>query len=243
MDMTSPLSNIWPNMTSISWMGGVVAVACMLVAGSSENAYALTDNACKNTQVTPTVKTVNQQSKIKLNRSKTSAQITRFAHSVNSLRQHGKASLLGLAYTEFSPFIIVNVLGQQMPNGRFCIRLNNVDLTIKSEKNEIFIAKKYAPGTCAYRAIMAHEKKHMSINSRVQKEYAVKAKKLITREARRLKPYYAKSVDDGATIALKKLNSRLKPLMVEFWKVREKANNKIDTPASYKRVRRKCANW
>ncbi|MEH6403137.1 MAG: hypothetical protein V7750_07180 [Sneathiella sp.] len=170
-------------------------------------------------------------------------QITNFAKSIEAFKPSTKGRLLGLAYTQIHTNLGVEVQGFAVNNSQNCIRLATVKFEFGNKHSEIFIARKYRPGTCAYKAILTHEKEHMQINDRLQKQYAKKIKKELQKSANRVRPYHSRKTNEAAKSIANRLVHEMTPFIAEFRDVKRKANLKIDTPRSYKRVRSKCGRW
>lgn len=205
--------------------------------------YAATSRKCLDYQKSPKIIFNVDGVKTTINRSKTSAQITTFAKSVEAFKPPVSGRLLGLAYTQIHTNLGVEIQGIPVSNSENCIRLATVRFEFGNKKSEIFIARKYRPGTCAYKAILVHEKEHMLINKQLQKQYAKKIKEELQKSANRIRPYHTKRTKEAAKSMANRLVHEMTPLIREFREVKRVANLNIDTARSYKRVRRKCGSW
>lgn len=204
---------------------------------------ARTNKLCLNKQVVPEISFSVKNAKAVLNRSKTSEQITRFAKSIDAYKPTTRGRLLGLAYTEVQPNLGVGVEEVFRKSNNKCIRLMKVSFAFGLKKSEIFIARKYRPGTCEFKAILAHEREHLNISKKLQTKYSKKLHKEMTRRAKAIKPFFARDANKAANSIVKKLIGQLTPLLDDFKRERKIENYKIDTPQSYRRVRSRCANW
>ena len=226
--------------TTISVAAGLFVI---ILSALSNPAQARTDKKCLDSQVVPEISFRIKNSKVTLNRSKSSAQIKRFASRVNAYKPTIKGRLLGLAYTEVQRRLGVHIGDTRIGENKPCIRLQKVQFEFGLTKSEIFIDRKYKPGTCAYNAILAHEREHMQINNRLMEKYAVKIEEDLVKHAKAVRPFYASNSKQATKSIVNDLLHRLKPRINEFKKERAVANQKIDTPRSYKKVRSRCANW
>ena len=170
----------------------LLLIFCLLVVPTESEAE--TSKQCLASQISPKIHFNVEGVKTSINRSKTSVQITNFAKSIEAFKPSTKGRLLGLAYTQIHTNLGVEVRGFSFNKSQNCIRLAAVRFEFGNKRSEIFIARKYRPGTCAFKAILAHEKKHMQINEKLQKEYAKKIKKELQKSASRIRPLsYKKS--------------------------------------------------
>jgi|GEM_PF-3053985 len=219
----------------------VLFVFCIVALATEGEAR--TSKQCLASQISPKIHFNVEGVKTTINRSKTSEQITNFAKSIEAFKPSTKGRLLGLAYTQIHTNLGVEIQGFAVNNTQNCIRLATVRFEFGNKQAEIFVARKYRPGTCAYKAILAHEKKHMEINETLQKEYAKKIKKELQKSANRIRPYHTKKANEAAKSMANRLVHEMTPFIKEFREAKRKANYKIDTPRSYKRVRSTCGKW
>ncbi len=198
---------------------------------------------CRDAWVRPVVSFSSQNSQTTLNREKSSDQITQLSRSVGALRNHGGATLLGLAYTKMRPNLRVKIDAREERKGVFCIVLTEVQMAFDTVDSEVFIDRRYRPGTCAYNAILEHEMEHMAINRRVLEKYKPLLKQRLERKSANIRPFRTTSMQAGAEIASNRMMDDMKSLIDEFFKVRQRENNRIDTERSYEAVKRKCNDW
>ncbi|MBL4666416.1 MAG: hypothetical protein JKY04_03490 [Sneathiella sp.] len=221
-------------------------VLCMIVCGavlySATPVSAATNKQCLSTKQNPQVVFKANTAKTTINRSKSSAQITKFAKKISAYTRSKGKNLLGLAYTEMRSGMGVEIRARTF-GSRACISLKTVKFSFERAHSEIFVSRKYKPGTCAYKAILAHEREHMAINAKVQAKYEALLKKKVAERAKLVKPYFASNPRNEPKRLIRRLNSEIKPLMAQFNTERKKRNEKIDTSKSYAKVQRKCSRW
>ncbi len=208
-----------------------------------EQAYGKTSQACLQTGVRPIVEFHVKNTKTKLNRKKSSKQISKFAKKVNAFQPTVKGRLLGLTFTEVGPQLKVEVSSERMAEGELCVGLIRVEFHFGIRRAEIFVARQYKPGSCHFKAILAHEKEHMKINRKVQKKYEKKLRKELEERVRYIRPQFFRSSKEAANRISRQLLADIKPIMKRFQKEKRKANMAIDTPKSYQQVRSQCADW
>ena len=215
-------------------------MSLVFIMGSGQQVSA---KSCKDAKINPAVTFTSSDVKTILNREKSSEQITQLSRSVGALRNHGSAKLLGLAYTKMRPDLRVKVVAREERKGTFCVVLTEVQMAFDTVNSEIFVDRKYEPGSCAYNAIVEHEMEHMAINRRVLDKYKNLLKQRLERKSANVRPFKTSSMQAGAEIVSNRLMQDMKSLIDEFFKVRQRENNKIDTRQSYAAVKRKCKSW
>ncbi|MEH6474604.1 MAG: hypothetical protein V7727_02895 [Sneathiella sp.] len=216
--------------------------ACLAGVLHASDASAATSKACLNTRVDPQVIFTLNTVKTTVNLKKSSSQITSFAKKISAYTRGKGQKLLGLAYTEMRSGMGVEINGARFGK-RTCISLRTVKFSFERVHSEIFVAKKYKPGTCAYKAVLAHEREHMAINAKVQGKYEAKLKQKVIVAVKKVKPYFASKPKKEPKRLIRRLNAELSSLMAQFDKERKKLNGRIDTSKSYAKVHRKCTKW
>lgn len=220
---------------------GAFAVGVFVFANSQETNAAVSKQ-CLKTKITPEIVIMHDDVDTQLIHTKSSQQITGIAKKVNAYRPQKGSRLLGLAFTEVKKGIRVEVDGKNI-SGKICARLTKVIFEFGKSKSAIYVSKKYRPGTCEYRVILAHEKQHMAINARVQKKYAAKLEKALIRSAKNMKPISSSNINNVPKIYANRLSNSVKGILKSFQQERRRENAKIDTPQSYAKTRSKCAKW
>lgn len=129
--------------------------------------------------------------------------------------------------------------------GGVCFWVGQVNVTLRYENLDIFIAREYAPDSCAYRAILEHEKQHVAIARKNIQRYVPRIKStlasLLIPKAR--KPKWFDSAAAGEADMERIFDQLMAPIHREINVVLKREQGRIDTPQSYARVRRKCKNW
>ena len=221
----------------------VIALIGVVSIVTPRHAYAKTSQACLQTGTRPVVEFHVKNAQTKLNRKKSSKQIGKFAEKINAFQPTIKGRLLGLTFTEVGPQVRVGVQSARLPGGDLCVSLKRVEFYFGIRRAEIFVDRRYKPGSCHFKAILAHEEEHMKINLKVQKKYEKKLRKELEKRARDIRPQFFRSSQEAANRISKQLLADIRPIMKRFQKEKRKANLKIDTPKSYQKVRSQCANW
>lgn len=222
---------------------------CMLLTGIAiilavnNVALANTDKECLASWEDPqiTIEVVNARPA--LDHGKSSNQIEMVAKKSGYAKSTRHASLLGLTYSFITPRLGAATKYKRVKSGKYCLRLDRVSLKFGAQKTSIYIDRKYKKGTCAYKAIMAHELEHVRINERVIADYVPKIKRELTERAASIRPFFTKSPKTAGKSIANRLLLELDPLLDEFNVIRMKANDVIDTQESYAATQAKCSDW
>lgn len=127
----------------------------------------------------------------------------------------------------------------------FCFWVTAVDVTLSYRTMEVYVAKEYDPGTCAYRAILEHEKEHVRAARKNLNRYAPRVRSALTslliptgRE-----PAAVASPEDAEREVKALSRELLEPVYREMIESLRKTQAALDTPGEYRRVRRRCRKW
>ncbi|WP_169543332.1 hypothetical protein [Sneathiella aquimaris] len=233
--------NIWyVSEAKILWISAVIVCALLLPLSQ---ARALSAGQCRDTYKTPEIRLLLTNAKTALITNKSSSQIKRIANRTGAFKPTTAGQLRGLTYTNDGYEFSLKVQGRKLADGRYCVRLTQIDFKYGMREAQIFIDRKYKPGSCNFKVILAHEQEHMKINMAVQKNFTKMIDGALRKIADRLRPVISGSVQRAADSMENSLYHDLKPVIREFQKQKRKANLKIDTPKSYQQVQSRCAGW
>ncbi len=217
------------------------AFACatsISVPAANETAH----QKCQQTKVTPSVDFIVKNADVRLNKSRTSDQITRFAAKSKQLKLQRGHKLLGLAHVELQYQLNIGTSVLKIGN-RYCVALNNIAISFGRKHSEIYVASKYLPGTCEFKAVLRHEQEHMEINDRIQKKYEAKLREYLLNKVESIQPYFTTSPNNAPKQLASRFAGETDRIIKQFSTERLRENNKIDTPQSYRKVRSQCAKW
>lgn len=124
-----------------------------------------------------------------------------------------------------------------------CVYLDSIDVKI-TIKPVIYVAREYKQGTCRYRSIVEHEKRHIAVDQQVAGKYR-------ERMARAIRENLAASAIGGAPVPVaaipaeqEKIRARFEGLLkrynAEMSAERKARQQGVDTLAEYERVRAQC---
>ena len=149
----------------------------------------------------------------------------------------------GLTSAEDSYSLNIGTRHYTLGQGRYCSVLSEMSLSIGYSKIDVFIDRKYGPGSCEYEAILGHENTHVSINRDVLRQYVPKIRQQLERYARSIGPIYSTSPDTTARRMQKVLGEQLQLLHKPMSSVRQARHARIDTRSNYLREQKRCVNW
>ena len=150
---------------------------------------------------------------------------------------------VGLTLTERQFTMRVQVRARRAAKGHFCGYLTKVTARIGYDKLNVYVARKYRPGSCQYRSILDHENRHVAVFRNTLVKYAPRVERRIRRLASRMPPAAARSADATAKILQNKLQRGLKPLFREMDREMDFRNSKLDTPQNYRQEQARCSGW
>lgn len=127
----------------------------------------------------------------------------------------------------------------------YCFSVRAIDVVLRYKTLQIFVAREYKRGSCAFRAILSHEKEHVSIARNNMESYAADIRSALTSH---LIPTGSGPIQVGNTTEAKAkmkdiIDELLQPIYERMWKALRAAQGHIDTARSYARVRRRCSDW
>ncbi len=127
----------------------------------------------------------------------------------------------------------------------FCFWVLRTTLTIRHPSPDIYIAREYRRGSCAYRKILAHEQRHIRISRDHINRYVPRLRWVLTslRIPTGRRPLLVESPEAAKSRVQALMKDLAEPLFHEMAKVLREAQAKIDSPASYRRLLKQCKRW
>ena len=220
----------------------VIFAGIVLLVGVSPS-LADTDKQCLAIWVKPTIDIRVASAVPKIDHGKSSDQIERIAKKSGYARSSEHANLLGLTHSSIGPSLGASTKYTQVIPGKYCIRLDTVKLTFGARRTDIYVDRKYRESSCAYQAILEHEKEHVRINEKIVEDYIPKLTKELASRAAAIKPFFTKHPKQAGRSMINRLLFELDPMLKEFGLARESANDVIDTREAYAETQKKCDDW
>ena len=156
----------------------------------------------------------------------------------------GGSQVLGLMQPDLN-ISTQNRYGTIKIGNTLCFWVEEIQVRMIYKAVEVFIARDYKPGSCEYRAVLAHEQSHVRVARENLNRYAPEARRALTSL---LIPTPDRPVEidrpEAADKALKRLyNKILDPVYKRMLSELQAKQAALDTPQSYAKVMRRCRNW
>lgn len=125
--------------------------------------------------------------------------------------------------------------------GGYCAQLRSATITVGAQP-EVMVDGRFAPGTCQQTAILDHENEHVA----VFRDAIGRAAAAIAAAVRggALPPSLRVATQSEAEeVYARAIRAALDPVMDAARRDAQEANGRLDTPAHYAEVFRRCADW
>jgi hypothetical protein len=117
---------------------------------------------------------------------------------------------------------------------RIAARLANEDVTV-------LVDRRYKAGSCERKAVLAHEMEHVRIGNEVLREWEGRTRERLRTVADR---WAGRWVAAGEARRIdKEISAAVSDLVRRIEADSRRRNARIDTPASYREVQRRCRSW
>lgn len=150
----------------------------------------------------------------------------------------GYAHVLGLTHTEFRVRIgLDGEILQDPASGYECIA-PHIKVTLSYEPIVVYVGKEFAPGTCAYQAILTHEMRHLN----AYMDHLPKVERLVRAAlAKRFesRPLYAPAGQSSALLSQEIHTGWMNYIKAQLGKV-DQLQAAIDSPQEYARLGNAC---
>ncbi|MEE8516455.1 MAG: tetratricopeptide repeat protein [Alphaproteobacteria bacterium] len=128
---------------------------------------------------------------------------------------------------------------------KFCFSVRAIDVILKYQALQVYVAKEYKVGSCAFRAVLAHERDHVRVARENLESYTPKIRSVLTSL---LIPTGSEPIQvvsaKAAKAKMKSITDELLgPVYKEMFKTLKMGQAALDTPQQYLRVRNKCSRW
>jgi hypothetical protein len=150
---------------------------------------------------------------------------------------------LGLTVTNFNQLMKTEVTVASLGGKRFCAVPSKIEFTTGYPEFFVYIDRRYRAGTCQYRQIRIHELRHVEIYRRQLGHFAPLIRGRLKEAAARLKPVFLKNPGVAADRVGKRLAAKIKNLVDQLHRATDTDNGRIDSPASYARIKKRCRSW
>ena len=153
----------------------------------------------------------------------------------------GEAVTLGLTATQLAARADYELTKVTRRDGVECVALARIGAKLANEDVTVLVDRRYKPGSCERKAVLAHEMEHVRIGDEVLREWEGRARERLRAVADRWAGRWvpaaeAKRIDKEVSAAVADLVRRMEADS-------RRRHAKIDTPASYREVQRRCRGW
>lgn len=150
---------------------------------------------------------------------------------------------VGLTLTELKYQMRVSIEALKIGPNSYCARLTKVDAKIGYDNFDVFIARKFRPGTCAYNSIRQHEMTHVAVFKSGLNEFYPRMRHRLERATKGLGNIKVGNPDAAAKRLQQRLRHTIDPLFKEMNRTLNRRNGLLDTPARYRLEQSRCENW
>ena len=143
--------------------------------------------------------------------------------------------------------IQANGTPQMKGNGRkSCVGIKDITFEIGFDQIDVYIDRKYKPGSCEYKIVKEHEDHHAQLSRQAMIFFKPDIEKALRTSLKNYRPRYVHSKRQAEQVAqrqFEQLVEDVRPVIDHVNKVLAQKNAAIDTPASYRQVTAQCDNW
>ena len=152
----------------------------------------------------------------------------------------------GLTHCEFRSSAEIRPFVKPIGKNQYCVGIEKLVVDMGFPKIDVFIEKKYKPGTCNYTVVKNHENYHVRVQQEGLKFFSGKLKKAYQLAANKVEPRLVTS-ESEAQNALRDMMGQIAKATqptVSYISEQLKIKNKaIDTDESYAAETKKCPTW
>lgn len=126
-----------------------------------------------------------------------------------------------------------------------CFWVDRIEVVLRYEVLDIYIASDYSRGSCQYQAILTHENRHAEVAQAYLDDYVqvIRSQLAALSIPKPRDPRLVQSLVDAQEKTQATIADLLEPVIARLRQDLEAAQAKIDTPAEYRRVEKQCPNW
>lgn len=162
-----------------------------------------------------------------------------FSRSIDDLTARGAHAagtiVLGLVETEMRSEARLDLNGvKQSFRDRYCMR-PSVEVRLAFEPMRLYIAREHAEGSCAFRATMDHELKHIAVYQDYLQEFAVRVQADLARELGEGILYFGSAAEADAHIEAV-IKQTLTPYLEAVRDEIKARQRRVDSPEEYARL-------
>lgn len=188
------------------------------------------------------------EGRVAINNAHSQDELSVIRHRTSHGRQNGLLDSAGwrsagLTVSDTGYRLGVKIEASDLGAGRVCARLTNATLDVGLRRLDVYVARRYRPGTCTYRTVLAHEYQHVAIFRGELKRHVPTMRQRLIAAAGRLAPVVAVSPDAAARYFQHRLQAELEPIFRQMTDAAERANGQLDTANNYRHTQARCSQW
>jgi len=135
---------------------------------------------------------------------------------------------------------------QYVDGHTFCVQIKEMHLTIGYNTLDVYIDKKYLPGSCEYEVVKEHENYHVRVSQEAMMFFKPDIEQALETALSHIEPEFAYSPQEAQEVFNRQFNRVMREIqpLIDYInaKIAEK-NYIIDTPESYAETSALCNNW
>ncbi len=161
--------------------------------------------------------------------------------SGNGRHAGGEAVTLGLTATQLAARADYELTKVTRRDGSECVALARIAARLANEDVTVLVDRRYKAGSCERKAVLAHEMEHVRIGNEVLREWEGRTRERLRTVADR---WAGRWVAAGEARRIdKEISAAVSDLVRRIEADSRRRNARIDTPASYREVQRRCRSW
>lgn len=125
----------------------------------------------------------------------------------------------------------------------YCLWPYTIGVELTNRHSTVYVARRYRPDSCAFRAILEHEHVHLAINQQVLHDHRDRLRRDLRRAVRMRFPLFGTDLASLRRDAVEHLEDALLAALEPLWADRDERNAAVDTPDSYRAVHARCDRW
>lgn len=220
-----------------SWKAlGLVAFITTVTPGAA--AGAVCDGLDRNVEATVRV----NAGSIQYDNNKGRADLEQLRHQMGAKGSAAGGHPLGVTLAEFQADILTRVQIRSTAD-RHCAALSAVEVTLGYPRLEVYVDRRYKPGTCEYAAVLDHESRHVHFFRDTLEGHKSEIHAAVIQSARKLQPTVIQRSEDAASYFQDRLTQLIQPSLDRLGRKTERLNASIDTAANYRAIQALCAKW
>lgn len=162
---------------------------------------------------------------------------------LGNLRESAGWRSAGLTISHTGYRLNVRVEAKEMGAGRVCARLTEAALDVGLQKLDVYVARRYVPGSCAYRTVLAHEYQHVAIFRNELRRHVPSMQRRLRSTAGRQRPVVVATPAAAAAHFQRRLQAELEPVFRQMNRAADHANARLDTAGNYRLEQSRCSRW